>query len=165
MSFWKRWAWHAMIIAIVAQLLVVATNLGVGNGYNRNWLRIGSFTAQPSEVVKLALIIWLAWILTTKRHLLNDWKQVAAADRAGRRRGDPASSCSATTSAPRSSSSPWCSARCSTRACGCGSSPRRLAIIAVVGLDRRAVRATPGAAGSTSWLGGCTDPSLFSNEC
>ena len=43
---------------------------------------IGSFTAQPSEVVKLALIIWLAWILTTKAHQLNEWKQVAAADRA-----------------------------------------------------------------------------------
>ena len=77
MSFWKRWAWHAMIIAIVAQLLVVATNLGVGNGYNRNWLRIGSFTAQPSEVVKLALIIWLAKVLTSKSHLLNNWKHVA----------------------------------------------------------------------------------------
>jgi cell division protein FtsW len=76
MSFWKRWAWHAIIIAIVAQLLVVATNLGVDNGYNRNWLRIGSFTAQPSEVVKLALIIWLAWILTTKGHELNEWRKV-----------------------------------------------------------------------------------------
>jgi cell division protein FtsW len=75
--FWKRWAWHAILIAIAAQVLVVTTNLGVGNGYNRNWLQIGSFTAQPSEVVKLALVIWLAWVLTTKGHRLHEWKQVA----------------------------------------------------------------------------------------
>ena len=75
--FWKRWAWRAIMVAIVAQLLVVGTGLGVGNGFNTNWLQIGSFTAQPSEIVKVALIIWLALVLASKGDRLKDWRQVA----------------------------------------------------------------------------------------
>ncbi|QEO09972.1 putative lipid II flippase FtsW [Protaetiibacter larvae] len=75
--FWKRWAWHAIIAAIVLQFLVVATGLGVGNGYNTNWLRLGSFTFQPSETVKLALIVWLAFIISSKAALMHEWKHVA----------------------------------------------------------------------------------------
>ncbi|AYF99206.1 putative lipid II flippase FtsW [Protaetiibacter intestinalis] len=75
-GFWKRWAWQAMIAAIVLQFLVVATNLGFGS-YNRNWLYLGSFSFQPSEAVKLALIVWLALIVSTKARLMGDWKHVA----------------------------------------------------------------------------------------
>ncbi|WP_191412366.1 putative lipid II flippase FtsW [Salinibacterium sp. ZJ70] len=62
--FWKRWAGPAMITAAILQFLVVATPLGSGD-YNRNWLRFGGVSFQPSEAVKLALIIWLALVLTT----------------------------------------------------------------------------------------------------
>jgi len=74
--FWRRWAWHAVALGLVLQMLVF-TGLGWGNGYNTNWLKIGSFTLQPSEFIKLALVVWLAWVLTTKSHLLHDWKHVA----------------------------------------------------------------------------------------
>jgi cell division protein FtsW len=55
---------------------LVFTPLGYGYGGNKNWLNLGSFTAQPSELIKLALVIWLAWVLTTKADLLNDWRHV-----------------------------------------------------------------------------------------
>jgi cell division protein FtsW len=163
MSFWKRWAWHAIIIAIVAQLLVVATNLGVDNGYNRNWLRIGSFTAQPSEVVKLALIIWLAWILTTKGHELNEWRKVLlpigpVAGAAillvlfGNDLGTAIILVAMVIGA-------LFYAGVRLRIIGAA-----LAIIAVFGLI--AVQFSDSRRGRIeSWLGGCTDPSLFSNEC
>ncbi|HEU4808643.1 MAG TPA: FtsW/RodA/SpoVE family cell cycle protein, partial [Homoserinimonas sp.] len=57
--FWKKWALLAVIIGIVLQFLTVATNLGYEVNGNRNWIMIGSFNMQPSEVVKLALVIWL----------------------------------------------------------------------------------------------------------
>jgi cell division protein FtsW len=76
LSFWRRWAWHAIGIGLALQLLVVFTGLGVGNGYNTNWLELGPVTIQPSEFIKLALVVWLAWVLTTKAHLLHEWRHV-----------------------------------------------------------------------------------------
>jgi cell division protein FtsW len=74
-SFWRRWAWVAIIAGLVLQLLVFSP-LGYEFGGNRNWIHIGSFTAQPSELIKLALVVWLAWVLSTKRDLLDDWRHV-----------------------------------------------------------------------------------------
>jgi len=74
-SFWKRWAWPAIFVGIGLQLLVF-TPLGWGYGGNTNWIRIGSFSGQPSEVVKLAVIVWMAYILTTKRDVFDGWKQL-----------------------------------------------------------------------------------------
>jgi cell division protein FtsW len=74
-SFWKRWAWAAVIGGIVLQLLVFSP-LGYEFGGNRNWIHIGSFTAQPSELIKLSLVVWLAWVLARKRDVLDDWRQV-----------------------------------------------------------------------------------------
>jgi len=75
-SFWKRWARVAVFLGIGLQLLVIFTPLGWGNGYNQNWIRIGSFTAQPSELIKLAFVVWLAWMLTARPQLLDDWKRI-----------------------------------------------------------------------------------------
>ena len=73
---WKRWAWPAVVLTVALQLLVF-TPLGYGKLGNTNWIRIGSFTAQPSELIKLALILWVSWIVVRKQELLNDWKHVA----------------------------------------------------------------------------------------
>jgi cell division protein FtsW len=75
-SFWKRWAWPAVLIGMALQLLVFSP-LGYDYGGNRNWINFGLFTAQPSEIVKLTLILWVAVIVTSKAHLLDDWRHVA----------------------------------------------------------------------------------------
>lgn len=74
-AFWKKWAWLALVGAMVLQLLVF-TPLGWGFGGNRNWIKIGSFNGQPSEVVKIALILWMAWVLAAKTNLLTNWRHV-----------------------------------------------------------------------------------------
>ncbi|WP_213816349.1 putative lipid II flippase FtsW [Glaciihabitans sp. dw_435] len=75
-AFWKKWSWAAIALGIGLQLLVFVPGLGYETGGNRNWIRIGGFSAQPSEMVKLALVVWLAWIVTAKSNLLSDWKHV-----------------------------------------------------------------------------------------
>jgi cell division protein FtsW len=73
--FWKKWAWTALMIAGALQLLVF-TGLGIEYGGNRNWISIAGISAQPSEFVKIALIVWVAWVLATKRDMLDDWRHV-----------------------------------------------------------------------------------------
>ncbi|MGL4340523.1 MAG: putative lipid II flippase FtsW [Rhodoglobus sp.] len=73
---WKRWAWPMLMIAAGMQLLVFVPGIGIDSGGNRNWIGIGNFTAQPSEFVKIALIVWVAWVLSTKNDLLGDWRHV-----------------------------------------------------------------------------------------
>ncbi|CAN5493889.1 putative peptidoglycan glycosyltransferase FtsW [soil metagenome] len=74
-GFWKRWAPFTVFVGIGLQLLVF-TPLGYAYGGNRNWIHLGSFNAQPSELVKLAFMVWLAWVLTQRREILGDWKKV-----------------------------------------------------------------------------------------
>lgn len=68
--FWKKIAWPLFGFALVLQLLVF-TPLGVVSGGNRNWLELGPISGQPSELLKLALIIWMGAILLAKERLLN----------------------------------------------------------------------------------------------
>ena len=75
-GFWKKWAWPAVLGIGVLQLLVFIPGLGLSFQGNQNWIKIGAFTGQPSELVQLALILWVSWILARKRSLLDDWKHV-----------------------------------------------------------------------------------------
>ncbi|GAA1949147.1 putative lipid II flippase FtsW [Microbacterium deminutum] len=74
-SFWKRIAWPALIFATVFQLLVF-TPLGVSAYGNRNWIMIAGFQAQPSEFLKLALALWVGYVLFRKQTLLGLWRHV-----------------------------------------------------------------------------------------
>ncbi|TXN30681.1 putative lipid II flippase FtsW [Lacisediminihabitans profunda] len=74
--FWKRWAGTFLLIAIVLQLLVVATPLGVEHGGNKNWISLGPFSGQPSELVKLGLVAWLGYILARKQGSFDNWREL-----------------------------------------------------------------------------------------
>jgi cell division protein FtsW len=74
-AFWKKWAWLALGFALALQLLVF-TGLGGSGGGNRNWVNFGFFQAQPSELIKLALIVWMGYVLSRKAALLDDWRHV-----------------------------------------------------------------------------------------
>ncbi len=75
LSFWKKAAWPALVIGVALQLLVF-TPLGYELYGNRNWIEIGGFTAQPSEFLKLALALWLGYVLYRKQTLLGLWRHV-----------------------------------------------------------------------------------------
>ena len=69
LDFWKRYAWAFFGIGLALQFLVF-TPLGFEVGGNRNWIQIGSFGAQPSEALKLALVVWIGTVLLAKEPLL-----------------------------------------------------------------------------------------------
>lgn len=69
LGFWQRLSWLFLFLGLGLQSLVF-TPIGVEIWGNRNWIRIGGFTAQPSELLKLALIVWIGAILLKKEPLL-----------------------------------------------------------------------------------------------
>ncbi|NMR20608.1 putative lipid II flippase FtsW [Cellulomonas fimi] len=71
--FYRAVAWPGLGVAALLQLLVF-TPLGIEVNGNRNWLAVGSVVVQPSEVVKVALALWLGAVLARKRPLLHEWK-------------------------------------------------------------------------------------------
>lgn len=71
---WMRIAWPLLLVACILQLLVVATPLGITVGGNTNWLELGPIPPfQPSELIKVALVIWLGLIVTKKQAHLDDF--------------------------------------------------------------------------------------------
>ncbi len=68
-----------VFIGLAAVLLILTyTPLGQNVNGNRNWLFIGSesFSIQPAEFAKLAMIVWGADVLTRKRRLLDQPKHL-----------------------------------------------------------------------------------------
>jgi cell division protein FtsW len=72
--FWKKATPLLLGAGCVLQLLVLFSPLGWEVGGNRNWLRIGGFTMQPSEIIKLALALWLGLLLARRYRGPKDWK-------------------------------------------------------------------------------------------
>lgn len=60
---WKKYAKIGLIAAFALLVIVLIPGIGVVRGGARSWLGLGSFGVQPSEFMKLALIIFLAkWL-------------------------------------------------------------------------------------------------------
>lgn len=60
-------SWPAMALGIALLVLVVVPGVGVTRFGATRWLGVEGFVFQPSEVVKLALLLWLADVLERKR--------------------------------------------------------------------------------------------------
>jgi cell division protein FtsW len=67
-TWWKRAA--PIVLYTSVAMLVVVIFAGISSGGNRNWVSFGPVTAQPSEVAKLGLALYLGVVLTTFRRQL-----------------------------------------------------------------------------------------------
>ncbi|MGO3135554.1 MAG: peptidoglycan glycosyltransferase FtsW [Agrococcus casei] len=74
--FYRRFAIWGVLLGMGLQLLVF-TPLGEEIQGNRNWLNLGFATLQPSEFLKLALCLWIGYVLFMKsdriRQFLHAW--------------------------------------------------------------------------------------------
>lgn len=71
---WKRVS--PLILYAAVGLLVVVLVAGESSGGNRNWIRLGFITMQPSEVAKLGLALYLGVVLATFQHELTTVKRI-----------------------------------------------------------------------------------------
>lgn len=64
--------------SVVLMALVQVPGIGKAVNGNQNWIELGAFQLQPSEIGKLALVLWGADLLARKqdKRLLNQWKHM-----------------------------------------------------------------------------------------
>lgn len=66
-NFWKKIALPLFISAVILMLFVHFSPFGANFGGAKRWLVIGSFSLQPSEVLKFSFIVYLAAWLNSRR--------------------------------------------------------------------------------------------------
>lgn len=67
-SFIKKVSIPLLIISFLLLILVFVPHIGVTAGGARRWIRLWPSTFQPSELVKLSMVIFLAWYMSTSEY-------------------------------------------------------------------------------------------------
>ena len=64
---WRRIAWPLLAVALIGLVLVLVPGIGAERYGSTRWLALGPLSVQPSELAKLATLLWLADVLERKR--------------------------------------------------------------------------------------------------
>jgi len=72
---WQKWSLVMLVGSIVLLVLVLIPGVGVSGQGAQRWINLGLFSFQPSELVKLTLILYMsAWISERGEWLIKDIK-------------------------------------------------------------------------------------------
>lgn len=72
---WQKWAKPLLIICFVLLLAVLIPGIGMERNGSRSWIGVGAFSIQPSEFIKLALIVFLAKFLAENQRYITTVKK------------------------------------------------------------------------------------------
>jgi cell division protein FtsW len=70
----RRLAWPGYVVSL--GLLLLTAFFGVSRNGNTNWLALGPIQIQPSEIAKLALVLWAAHVYANKDRRLANLHQI-----------------------------------------------------------------------------------------
>jgi len=67
---WKKYAFYFLLLAIFLNILVLIPQIGFEHGGARRWFVLGGISIQPSEILKLAFIVYFsAWAASMKERM------------------------------------------------------------------------------------------------
>ncbi|MDB5254469.1 MAG: spoVE [Parcubacteria group bacterium] len=67
---WKKYAFYLLIVGVILNILVLIPHIGFEHGGARRWFLIGGISFQPSEVLKLAFVVYFsAWAAGMKEKM------------------------------------------------------------------------------------------------
>ena len=70
----RRFAYPILIFSVIMLIAVLVPGLGHRAGGSTRWLKILSFSLQPSEFAKLGLVIFLAYFMTKKEEKIRSFR-------------------------------------------------------------------------------------------
>jgi cell division protein FtsW len=75
LDFWYRTSWVWLCLACVLLILVLIPGVGRDVNGSQRWLPLGPLTLQPSELVKLALVVHMAsYLVRREKQLRESWR-------------------------------------------------------------------------------------------
>jgi cell division protein FtsW len=73
---WRRWVRPLLVISGVLLFAVLIPGIGVEVAGSRRWLGPGMLRIQPTEIAKLALLVFAADVVARRAKELHDWRRV-----------------------------------------------------------------------------------------
>ncbi|WP_238552177.1 putative lipid II flippase FtsW [Herminiimonas sp. CN] len=74
-STWQRWAPHLFVITLVLLILVLVPGVGKGVNGAKRWLSFKVFNLQPSELMKLFVVLYAADYTVRKQQFMHKLKK------------------------------------------------------------------------------------------
>ena len=71
--YYRILAYPLLGLSLVLLAVIQFTNLGLSVGGSIRWLQLGSFSFQPSELARIALVIYLAYSMEKKREKIKNF--------------------------------------------------------------------------------------------
>ena len=72
---WRTYSKVILLVCFILLILVLIPGVGLVRGGARSWIGIGAFSIQPSEFMKVAMIIFLAKFLAERQKLITSFKR------------------------------------------------------------------------------------------
>jgi cell division protein FtsW len=73
---WRKCVRPLLVVSLVLLVAVLIPGIGVEVAGSRRWLGTGVLRFQPTEIAKLALLLYAADVLTRRARDLHDWRRV-----------------------------------------------------------------------------------------
>jgi cell division protein FtsW len=73
---WRRWILPLLVLSLALLVLVLVPGIGIYVAGSRRWLGSGFFRFQPTELAKLAILLFSADLLTRRARDVYDWRKV-----------------------------------------------------------------------------------------
>ncbi len=71
---WRKYAFYIFIATVLLTLCVFIPGLGMEHGGAQRWVRLGSFSFQPAELLKIGFIIYMATWLSGVQKLIGTFR-------------------------------------------------------------------------------------------
>lgn len=72
----KRWSPYLMLASVLVLIAVIVPEIGYEANNARRWIKLGPLPAiQPSEIVKLVMVVYMAAWLSTRGARLQEWSR------------------------------------------------------------------------------------------
>jgi len=72
---WRSWAKIILIVCFALLILVLIPGIGTVRNGSQSWIGVGAFSIQPSEFMKLAMIIFLSKYLTENQKKITSFRK------------------------------------------------------------------------------------------